>query len=66
MALPTICVQESIADKFVAKLTEVAKELKIGPAYDKTTDLGPVVTADHEICGRMDTKRYRRRSKACS
>ena len=47
MALPTICVQESIADKFVAKLTEVAKELKIGPAYDKTTDLGPVVTADH-------------------
>ena len=47
MAIPTICVQESIADKFVAKLIEVAKELKIGPAYDKTTDLGPVVTADH-------------------
>ena len=48
MALPALCVQESIADRFVEKLLEISKELKIGPAYDKTTDLGPVVTESHK------------------
>ena len=48
MALPALCVQESIADKFMEKLVEISKELKIGPAYDKTTDLGPVVTESHK------------------
>jgi len=47
MALPVIVAQESIADKLVELLTEYAKELKIGPAYDKTSQLGPVVTAAH-------------------
>ncbi|SNY91684.1 malonate-semialdehyde dehydrogenase (acetylating) / methylmalonate-semialdehyde dehydrogenase [Cohaesibacter sp. ES.047] len=44
MALPVVCVQESIADEFVAKLIELAKELKIGPAYDPTSQLGPLVS----------------------
>jgi malonate-semialdehyde dehydrogenase (acetylating)/methylmalonate-semialdehyde dehydrogenase len=48
MALPVIAVQESIADKLVAELVNQVKTKKIGPAYDKTTDLGPVVTADHK------------------
>lgn len=47
MALPVIVVQESIADKLVASVVEKAKKLKIGPAYQKETGLGPVVSADH-------------------
>lgn len=47
MALPTIVAQESIADTLVSLLVQYAKELKIGPAYHKDSDLGPVVTAAH-------------------
>lgn len=47
MALPVVVVQESIADRLVALLVEYARELKVGPAYDKTSTLGPVVTASH-------------------
>lgn len=48
MALPVVVVQESIADKLVEAVVEQAKTRKIGPAYDKTSDLGPVVTAQHK------------------
>ena len=48
MALPVICVQESIADKFVALLKEKAMNLKVGCAYDEETKLGPVVHAKHK------------------
>ncbi len=48
MALPVIVAQESIADKLVSYLVKFAKELKIGPAYEKDTNLGPVVTAAHK------------------
>ena len=48
MALPVIVVQESIADQLVASIIEKAKNLKIGPAYDKTTDLGPVINRPHK------------------
>ena len=47
MALPTIVAQESIADQLVALLVQYASELKIGPAYDRSSELGPVVTAAH-------------------
>lgn len=47
MALPVIVAQESIADDLAALLVKYAKELKIGPAYDKSTQLGPVVTESH-------------------
>ncbi len=47
MALPVIVAHEVIADKLVALLVQYAKELKIGPAYDKTSQLGPVVTEGH-------------------
>ena len=52
MALPTICVQESIADEFVSLLKKKAQELIIGCAYDPKTQLGPVVSAAHKkrIC----------------
>ncbi|MDR1901840.1 MAG: CoA-acylating methylmalonate-semialdehyde dehydrogenase [Treponema sp.] len=48
MALPVIVVQESIADKLIAAIVEKAKALKLGPAYDKSTGLGPVVNAGHK------------------
>lgn len=53
MALPVVCVQESIADDFVALLKKKALEMKIGCAYDEETKLGPVVSAKHKdkICG---------------
>ena len=47
MALPVVVVQESIADKLVELLVRFAGELKVGPAYDKTSGLGPVVTENH-------------------
>lgn len=48
MALPVVVVEDSIADKLVEALVNLAKGLKVGPAYDKSTDLGPVVDAKHK------------------
>ena len=48
MALPVVCVQESIADEFVALLTKFARELKIGPAYLTESQLGPLVSAGQQ------------------
>ncbi len=47
MALPAIVVQESIADKLVGYITKFASELKVGPAYHKETQMGPLVTENH-------------------
>lgn len=47
MALPVIVVEEEIADNLVAEIIEQAKKIKVGPAYDKTTKLGPVINEDH-------------------
>lgn len=47
MALPVVVAQEGIADALVEKLTEFAKNLRIGPAYDQASQLGPVITAAH-------------------
>ena len=48
MALSTVCVEESIADKFVEMMVATAKKIKVGPAYDKTTALGPLVNEGHK------------------
>ncbi len=48
MALPVVVVEEEIADALVAKIVELAEQLKIGPAYDKTSKLGPVVNEGHK------------------
>lgn len=45
MALPVVCVQESIADEFVALFKKIAMELKLGPAYVAGSQLGPVISA---------------------
>jgi malonate-semialdehyde dehydrogenase (acetylating)/methylmalonate-semialdehyde dehydrogenase len=48
MALPVIVAEESIADRLVELLVKYAKELKIGPAYEKTSQLGPLVNEGHK------------------
>jgi malonate-semialdehyde dehydrogenase (acetylating)/methylmalonate-semialdehyde dehydrogenase len=48
MALPVVVAEDAIADELVAELLRMCKGQKIGPAYDRTTDLGPVVSAEHK------------------
>ena len=47
MALPVVVVQENIADALVSLLVKFAQERKVGPAYDRSSELGPVVTERH-------------------
>jgi malonate-semialdehyde dehydrogenase (acetylating)/methylmalonate-semialdehyde dehydrogenase len=47
MALPVVVAEEAIADELVATIAKLMKELKIGPAYDKTSQLGPLVNDEH-------------------
>ena len=47
MALPAIAVEEEIADELVATISELAAERSIGPAYEESTELGPLVNAEH-------------------
>lgn len=48
MALPAVVVEEEIADVLVAELVRLCKEQKVGPAYDKTSNLGPVGSKGHQ------------------
>jgi malonate-semialdehyde dehydrogenase (acetylating)/methylmalonate-semialdehyde dehydrogenase len=47
MALPSVVVEEAIADRLVELLKKFMLELKVGPAYDKSSQLGPLVNAEH-------------------
>lgn len=47
MALPVVVVQEGIADALVKEIVDQAKNIKVGPAYDKNTKLGPLVNEAH-------------------
>lgn len=49
MALPAVVVEEEIADALVAELVRLCKAQKVGPAYDKTSNLGPVGSKSHQI-----------------
>jgi malonate-semialdehyde dehydrogenase (acetylating)/methylmalonate-semialdehyde dehydrogenase len=48
MALPVCVVQESVADEFVGYMKEFALQRTIGCSYDPKTELGPVVSAEHQ------------------
>ncbi len=48
MALPVVAVEEEIADELVAEIVRLASQIKVGPAYDKTTKLGPVYSLAHK------------------
>jgi malonate-semialdehyde dehydrogenase (acetylating)/methylmalonate-semialdehyde dehydrogenase len=41
-------VQNTIADQLIEKIMKLATSMKLGPAYAKTTDLGPVVNQGHK------------------
>jgi malonate-semialdehyde dehydrogenase (acetylating)/methylmalonate-semialdehyde dehydrogenase len=47
MALPVIVVQERVADELTALLVRFAKRLKIGPASDPASELGPLISQEH-------------------
>ncbi len=47
MALPAVVAEEAIADELVAEIVRQIKTQKIGPAYDRATNLGPLVTQEH-------------------
>lgn len=47
MALSCCVVEEAIADEFVAELKKQAANIKVGPAYDKTSKLGPITYEKH-------------------
>lgn len=48
MALPVVVAEEAIADQLVAEIVRLCKEQKVGPAYDKTSKLGPVGSKNHQ------------------
>jgi malonate-semialdehyde dehydrogenase (acetylating) / methylmalonate-semialdehyde dehydrogenase len=48
MALPVVVAEEAIADQLVSLLKAFMSELKIGAAYDKGSQLGPLVNADRK------------------
>jgi len=47
MALPVVVVENSIADQLSELLVSIASEMKLGPAYEKSTDMGPLVNDGH-------------------
>jgi len=48
MALPVIVVEHQIADEFIGYMMNFAKQRVVGCSYDPKTELGPVVSADHQ------------------
>jgi malonate-semialdehyde dehydrogenase (acetylating)/methylmalonate-semialdehyde dehydrogenase len=48
MALPVVVAEEEIADQLLDHLVALARKLKLGPAVDPATDLGPLVNAGHK------------------
>lgn len=48
MALPVVCVQNSVADEFLGYLKKFAEQVVVGCSYDPKTELGPVVSAEHK------------------
>ncbi|HEY8499910.1 MAG TPA: aldehyde dehydrogenase family protein, partial [Clostridia bacterium] len=47
MALPVVVAQDDIADELAQTLIQFSRERVIGPAYEKTSQLGPLVTRSH-------------------
>jgi len=42
-----LVIQESIADRFVAELTERAKKIRVGNGFDDKTEMGPIISRAH-------------------
>jgi malonate-semialdehyde dehydrogenase (acetylating) / methylmalonate-semialdehyde dehydrogenase len=48
MALPVCVVENSVADEFIGYMKKFAQQRIIGCSYDPKTELGPVVSAEHQ------------------
>ena len=48
MALPVCVVENSVADEFIAYMKKFAQQRLVGCSYDPKTELGPVVSGDHQ------------------
>jgi malonate-semialdehyde dehydrogenase (acetylating)/methylmalonate-semialdehyde dehydrogenase len=48
MALPALCVEESVADELVEFLVRAASQRRIGPAWEPTTELGPLISQEQK------------------
>ena len=48
MALPVIVVENKVADEFIGYMLKYAKQRVVGCSYDPKTELGPVVSAEHQ------------------
>lgn len=48
MAASVVAVEESVADAFIARLTQKANEIKIGNGLDEGIFLGPVIREQHK------------------
>jgi malonate-semialdehyde dehydrogenase (acetylating) / methylmalonate-semialdehyde dehydrogenase len=48
MALPVCVVENTVADEFIDYMVKFAKQRVVGCAYEPKTELGPVVSADHQ------------------
>jgi len=48
MACPVIVVEDAIADELIELLKKFVAEMKLGPAYDPHTGMGPVMNAGHK------------------
>lgn len=48
MALPVVVAENAIADKLASLLVTYASEISLGPAYEKSSGMGPVVNQGHK------------------
>jgi malonate-semialdehyde dehydrogenase (acetylating)/methylmalonate-semialdehyde dehydrogenase len=48
MALPVCVVENSVADEFIGYMKKFAEQRIVGCSYDPKTELGPVVSAEHQ------------------
>ena len=48
MALPVCVVENSVADEFIGYMRKFAEQRIMGCSYDPKTELGPVVSAEHQ------------------
>ncbi len=48
MALPVCVVENNVADEFIGYMKKFAEQRVVGCSYDPKTELGPVVSAEHQ------------------
>jgi malonate-semialdehyde dehydrogenase (acetylating)/methylmalonate-semialdehyde dehydrogenase len=48
MALPVVVAEEAIADDLVRQVVELAAKVKIGPAWEASTELGPLASPEQK------------------